>query len=102
MKQIILFSFLFITWVACRKKNQPEPRICVGSESYFYKDTMLISNCSAHFDHIRWVLPDGTTSTADQIYYIAPAPGLYTFTLFAGNDDFVNEYKTTRTVTVNP
>ena len=80
----------------------PEPQICFGKEAYKYKDTISVSNCSKNYTKMRWVMPDGTQTTAESIYFVPSAPGNYLFTLYIGNADFVNEFKTTKYITVNP
>lgn len=102
MKNILLLFIVVISFVACKRKKAPEPQICFGKEVYKYKDTISVSNCSKNYTKMRWVLPDGTQSTTESIYFVAPSPGNYLFTLYISNADFVNEFKTIKYITVNP
>ncbi|MEZ5046247.1 MAG: hypothetical protein R2831_04575 [Chitinophagaceae bacterium] len=102
-KYILGLSFFFVAFLsACRKPNAPEPLICNEKTIFSVKDTIKMSSCSKNAETYRWVLPDGSTSTLESVYFVAPQAGSYLFTLYVSNPKFVNEYKATQTITVNP
>jgi hypothetical protein len=102
MKYSVLILVVLLSFIACKKKHEPEPQICFGKEIYKYKDTIAVNNCSNHFTGSRWVLPDGTQTKAATVYYVPPTPGIYTFTIYVNNNDYISEYKTTKSITVTP
>ena len=101
-KMLFLLAGVLLTAVACKRPGEPFPRICTDKGSYKVNDTIQLSNCSDRSQAQRWVLPDGTTTTQATFYYVPTSSKGYTFDLYVTNDEFVNEYKATRTVYVNP
>ncbi|MBL7755489.1 MAG: hypothetical protein JNM44_13525 [Chitinophagaceae bacterium] len=103
MKRILLLSTLSLLFlIACRRPGAPEPLICSDKTVYKVLDTMRVNNCSKNFSKQRWVLPDGSPSTLESVYFVATTPGIYTFKLYVSDDDFVNEYETIYQVQANP
>lgn len=102
MKYSLLILVVVFSFFACKKKHEPQPQICFGKEIYKYKDTIAVSNCSKYYTSLRWVMPDGTPTSAESIYFVPPAPGNYLFTIYVSNKDYITEFKTTKSITVTP
>jgi hypothetical protein len=102
MKNSVLILVVLISFIACKKKQEPQPQICFGKEIYKYKDTIVVSNCSKYYTGLRWVMPDGTQTKVETIYFVPSAPNIYTFTIYVNNNDYITEYKTTKSITVTP
>jgi len=67
-----------------------------------FGDTLTLVSCSERSTKVRWVMPDGGSSTLETVYFIPPMVGTFTVKLYASNDDFVNEYEATKEVNVTP
>ncbi|MBP9933070.1 MAG: hypothetical protein KBF25_05205 [Chitinophagaceae bacterium] len=103
MKQMLLLTvFAVLVLISCRRPGAPEPLICSDRSVYQVLDTIKMNNCSKNFSKQRWILPDGSPSTLESVYYVAQNPGIYTFKLYVSDDDFVNEYETMYQIQVNP
>lgn len=100
MKQLAILLILLFGLYACDKPGEPDARICPGKDSYKTTDTIKMINCSLRSQKQRWVLPDGTQSTDNEVFYIPNGAGVYNFTIYVSDDDFVNEYATTLGVIV--
>lgn len=98
---LIVFSFTLFLF-ACSKKGEPFAEICSNKVSYFLKDTIRVDNCSKNYTKQRWLLPDGTISYGDYAYFIPTTSGTFTFKLYVSNDKFVNDFETTKNLTVYP
>lgn len=103
MKKIMILSLVVLAAVACRKKKgEPKPRICTNKEFYKVNDTMTLENCSLNSTRQKWILPDGTTSLNPIIKYVVNQSGDFTFRLYVGNENFVQDYEAIHTVSVTP
>ncbi len=102
MKQILIICCVALFAVSCDKKGEPFAEICLSKPSYKLTDTIRVDNCSERYTKQRWLLPDGTTSYGDYVYFIPTTSGTYTFKLFVSNDKFVNDFETTKSVQVFP
>lgn len=102
MKNFAAAAFLLLGLVSCKRKGEPEPKICTDRNDYRLTDTIRLTNCSENYTAQRWLLPDGTQSTAATVYFVPQAPIAYTFRLFVTNEDFVQEYQAIREITVAP
>jgi hypothetical protein len=98
---IVLVGVLTMA-VSCKRNGEPYPRICTPKEDFNMKDTIKLSNCSERYTKQRWVMPDGSTSLASDVYFIPSAPITYTFKLYVTDEDFVQEYEAVRQITVAP
>lgn len=102
MKYGIIVAGLLMLTVACKRKGEPFPRICTSKEEFSMKDTIKLTNCSERYTKQRWVMPDGSTSTASYVYFIPTAPITYSFKLYVSDEDFVQEYEAVKQITVAP
>ena len=102
MKYILIIFSLAIFVLSCDKKGEPFAAICFSKPSYKLTDTIRVDNCSKKYTKQRWLLPDGTTSYGDYVYYIPTTSGKFTFTLYVSNDEFVNDFEVSKEVTVFP
>lgn len=100
MRLLIILSVVLCGLYSCDRPGEPEVRICTTKDVYKTTDTIKLSNCSLRSQKQRWVLPDGNTATDKEIYYVPSGAGVYNFTIYVSNDDFVNEYATSLGVTV--
>jgi hypothetical protein len=100
MKHFWYLFFIVISFIACQRNGAPDVRICSGKDSYKTTDTLKMLNCSLRSQKQRWVLPDGTKSNDNTVYYVPTGAGNYEFTLYVSDDDFVNEYSTSYTAIV--
>jgi hypothetical protein len=99
----IILAFLAVIAVGCKKKGEPYPRICTDKNDYRIVDTIRLENCSERYTKQRWVMPDGSQSTAAYVYFVPPtAATSYTFRLYVTDEDFVQEYEAVKTIYVNP
>jgi hypothetical protein len=109
MKQFLVVLTLLSFFIACKKKGEPIPRICVETKDAIddqvtikYDDTLALVNCSERFSNQRWVMPDGGSSTDASVYFVPPALGSYTVRLYVSNKEFLNEYEAVKQITVIP
>ena len=102
MKYVFLIAFVVLVAVGCKRTGEPFPRICTPKEEFNMTDTIKLTNCSERFTKQRWVMPDGSTSTASFVYFIPTAPITYTFKLYVSDEDFVQEYEAVKQITVAP
>ena len=101
-KLLTLGLGIVVFGIACKRPGDPFPRICTDKGWYKVNDTIQLSNCSDRSQAQRWVLPDGTTSTNATIYFVPGEAKEYYFDLYVTHEDFVNEYKASRTIYVAP
>ena len=101
MKKICLFGLvLSVGFLACKKRGEPDAKICASKDVYKISDTLKMVNCSERSTKQRWVMPDGTKSTDNQVYYVPTGAGNYAFTIYVSDDDFISEYAHTYTAVV--
>jgi hypothetical protein len=102
MKNFAAAALILLGFASCKRKGEPEPKICTDKNDYRLTDTIRLTNCSENYTGQRWLLPDGTQSTASSVYFVPQAPIAYTFRLFVTDEDFVQEYQAIREITVAP
>jgi hypothetical protein len=95
---VLVFSLVHSS---CRKKKgEPKSIICTDKMVYAKTDTVKLTNCSENFTKQRWLLPDGTQSTAAAVYFVPPTVGSYKFSLYVSNDDFIYDYESFKYIEV--
>lgn len=102
MKNILFLIVISALFYACAKKGEPFSQICMIEKTYHVGDTVRLDNCSKKYEKQRWLLPDSTTSTGDYVYYVANHPGQFVFRLYVTNSKFVNDFESSKTVTIQP
>lgn len=91
---LVLISAISLFQMSCRKKKgEPNSKICASKLVYAKKDTVMLENCSDNYTKQRWLLPDGTQSTASKVSFVPPTVGTYKFTLYVSNEDFIYDYE---------
>jgi hypothetical protein len=109
MRIVLLIFMISLGLFACKRKGEPEPRICTQAKESLnddvtikITDTLTLINCSKRYTYQRWEMPDGATSTKETVYFVPDGIGLFVVKLFVSDDDFVNEYQAVKNVTVIP
>jgi hypothetical protein len=102
MKYLLLVVAVLSLAVGCKRKGEPVPKICTSKENYKYTDTIRLENCSDRYTKQRWLMPDGSQSTASVVYFVPTAPITYQFRLYVTDENFVQEYEAIKEITVAP
>lgn len=102
MKYAVLMMLMVLAATGCKRKGEPIPKICTSKTDYRMTDTIRLDNCSERYTKQRWLLPDGSQSTAAYVYFVPTAPISYTFRLYVTDEDYVQEYEAIREITVAP
>lgn len=100
MKQFLLLLCIAVFAIACKRRGEPKPIICINDKVYKTLDTITVVNCSERYTKQRWVLPDGASSNNNTVFFVPIEAGTYTFKLYVSDDDFVNEYEAIRQIDV--
>ncbi len=106
MKTLLTVGFgaCLLMLVSCVKPKEPNAKICPEEPVVITtKDTLVLENCSEHYDTQRWELPDGSFSTQNKVAFTNTVPGVYNIILKVSNNDYANDYVAERKIEVrNP
>jgi len=98
---ILSFSALILFMASCIKPKEPRARICPDEPLVITTaDTLVLENCSEYAETQRWELPNGVFSTQNKVAVTSATPTTYNVTLSVSNNDYANDYITTRTLKI--
>ena len=100
----ICIGVCLLSFASCIKPKEPNAKICPEEPVVITtKDTLILENCSEHYETQRWELPDGSFSTQNKVAFTTTIPGVYNIILKVSNNDYANDYVAERRVeVVNP
>lgn len=98
---ILSLCALLILIASCFKPKEPRARICPEEPLIITTlDSLVLENCSEHAESQRWDLPNGAFSTQNKVAVTSAVPTTYNITLSVSNNDYANDYITTRTLKI--
>lgn len=87
--------------VSCIKPKEPRARICPDEPLVITTaDTIELENCSENYETQFWELPGGASSTQNKVGVTSNTPITYNIKLSVSNNDYANDYVTTRVLKV--